>query len=120
MSKMLYARTRTSKVPIPAPINAIITASVTPGGNEGKAPLNGMYAVVDAIPISVVVEAPPVPPPVRFAPFGCPAQLGHITRITKRLTPMGLEPSVNEQVSDVQRHSPLIGSQKGVEHFVGT
>ena len=42
--------------------------------------------------------------PVRFAPLG----------------PIGREVSVKAQVEDVQMHSPLIGSQNGVEQFEGT
>ena len=41
---------------------------------------------------------------VRFAPLG----------------PIAREVSVKAQVEDVQMHSPLIGSQKGVEQFAGT
>jgi len=50
-----------------------------------------------------VVCAPPVPPPVRFAPFG----------------PIGRELSVNAHELSVHRHCPLIGSQNGVEQFAG-
>ena len=42
--------------------------------------------------------------PVRFAPLG----------------PIGRDVSVKAHVSDVQMHSPLIGSQKGVEQFDAT
>ena len=43
----------------------------------------------------------PVPPPVRLAPLG----------------PIGRDVSVNAHVEDVQMHSPLIGSQNGVEQL---
>lgn len=46
---------------------------------------------------------PPVPPPVKFAPFG----------------PIGRELSENWHVLEVQMHCPATGSQKGVEQFVG-
>lgn len=48
-------------------------------------------------------NAPPVPPPVRFAPLG----------------PMGLESSAKLQVEAVQIHFPATGSQNGVEQFPG-
>lgn len=35
-------------------------------------------------------------------------------------TPMGLELSTKAQLLEVQRHSPLIGSQKAVEQLAGT
>lgn len=67
-------------------------------------------------------KLPPVPPPVRLAPFGCEERL--ILDISqaggRRLTPMGREMSTKEQVEDVQIHCPLMGSQKGVEQLEGT
>lgn len=46
---------------------------------------------------------PPVPPPVRFAPFG----------------PMGRESSVKAQELSLHKHCPLIGSQNGVAQSAG-
>ena len=66
------------------------------------APLKGTYGsevCVDAEPSVELIWLP-----VRFAPLG----------------PIGREVSVKAQVEDVQMHSPLIGSQNGVEQFEGT
>ena len=66
------------------------------------APLNGTYGseLCDGAASSVVLSWSPV----RFAPLG----------------PIGREVSVNAHVEDVQMHSPLIGSQKGVEQLDAT
>ena len=63
------------------------------------APLNGTYGseLCDGAASSVVLSWSPV----RFAPLG----------------PIGREVSVNAHVEDVQMHSPLIGSQNGVEQL---
>ncbi len=71
----------------------------TPAGSvaAAAAPLKGTYGLgveVDAEPSVEVIW-----PPVRFAPLG----------------PIGRDVSVNAHVEDVQMHSPLIGSQNGVE-----
>jgi hypothetical protein len=111
----LHQRTRTNNntshithinpTPAPKPTNPTTTAATTPvtaplSIKLGAAlPLNGTYAVVLA-----GSKAPPVPPPVRFAPLG----------------PMGLDVSWNLHESDVQTQVPLMGSQKGVEQLAGT
>ena len=64
--------------------------------------MNGAYGSdvsVDAEPSVELTWSP-----VRFAPFG----------------PIGRDVSVKAHVSDVQMHSPLIGSQKGVEQLDAT
>jgi len=72
----------------------------TPAGIKGTgAPLKGTK-LDEAAPLAA---EPPVPPPVKLAPFG----------------PIGLELSENAHVLEVQMQSPLTGSQNGVEQFVG-
>ena len=66
------------------------------------AALNGTYGSVLAVAADSSVEL--TWSPVRFAPLG----------------PIGREVSVKAQVSDVQMHAPLTGSQKGVEQFEGS
>ena len=66
---------------------------------EAAAPLKGTYGsevCVDAEPSVELIWLP-----VRFAPLG----------------PIGRDVSVNAHVEDVQMHSPLIGSQNGVEQL---
>jgi hypothetical protein len=89
--------------------------------------LNGTYDG-DAVPLAS--GGPPVPPPVRFAPFGYiiskssvsnhQCDLGDEMGRGRKRTPMVRELSAKAQVEDVQRHFPAIGSQKGVEQLVGT
>ena len=63
----------------------------------------------------------PVPPPVKFAPLGWRIILSDcVYATTNVLTPIARELSVKAQVEDVQIHSPLIGSQNGVEQLAGT
>lgn len=89
----------TPKAPRKAPITPITTVGQTPAGTDAGrgAPLKGLYDdVADGFD-------PPVPPPVKLAP----------------LAPIGRELSVNAHELDVQMHCPAMGSQKGVEQFVG-
>ena len=66
------------------------------------APLKGTYGSELWVAAEPSVEL--ISLPVRFAPLG----------------PIGRDVSVNAQVEDVQMHSPLIGSQNGVEQLAGT
>lgn len=70
----------------------------------------------------------PVPPPVKLAPLGYSQtemsaeprkERGRALKDGTR-TPIGLELSTKAQLLEVQRHSPLIGSQKAVEQLAGT
>jgi len=71
---------------------------------------------------------PPVPPPVKLAPFGYGIGVNNISRCQKiggerereSRTPIGRELSVNWHVDDVHMQFPAIGSQNGVEQLEGT
>jgi len=60
----------TPNVPINAPMQPRSNAGHAPVGkiDGGAAPLNGMYEACGLDPEGE--KAPPVPPPVKFAPFG--------------------------------------------------
>jgi len=75
-------------------------AGKTPAGINGSGALLKGTKLDEAPPLAA---EPPVPPPVKFAPFG----------------PIGRELSENWHVLEVQMHCPATGSQKGVEQFVG-
>jgi len=93
-------RLTTPNVPKSTPTHPRTMAGNTPAGINGSgAPLNGTK-LDDAAPLAA---EPPVPPPVKLAPFG----------------PIGRELSVNWHVLDVQMHCPATGSQKGVEQLEG-
>jgi hypothetical protein len=60
-----HKRLRIPTPPKSAPIHPRIIAGQMPVGSDGRSPLNGTYVAVDE------AEVPPVPPPVKLAPFGC-------------------------------------------------
>lgn len=84
--------------PTRAPTMPTTKAGHAPTGRPTAA-LNGTYGSVLAVAADSSVEL--TWSPVRFAPLG----------------PIGRDASVNAHESDVQMHSPLMGSQKGVEQF---
>jgi len=93
-------RLTTPNAPKITPTHPRTMAGNTPAGIKGSgAPLKGTK-LDDAEPLA---EEPPVPPPVKLAPFG----------------PIGRELSLNWHVLDVQMHCPATGSQKGVEQLEG-
>lgn len=76
-----------------------------------------------------LAKAPPVPPPVRFAPLGCRVEEEEVSAYTQeqmmenrrwRHTPIGRESSLKEHVVELQIHLLPMGSQNGVEQFAGT
>lgn len=60
---LVYKRLRIPTPPNTAPTDPRNNAGQMPVGSEGRSPLKGTYVDVDEAP-------PPVPPPVKLAPFG--------------------------------------------------
>jgi hypothetical protein len=118
-SFLRYRSPNTLHIPTTAPTAPTVVAAHTPTGNAKPPPLKGTYAFVG---LALASAEPPVPPPVRFAPFGCSRQYTSPAKQRRRngRTPIGRELSAKAQSEAVQRHFPATGSQKGVEQFVGT
>lgn len=95
-----HNRLATPNAPNNAPTQPRMTVGKTPAGTRGtEAPLKGTK--LDKA--EALAADPPVPPPVKLAPFG----------------PIGRELSVNWHVDDVHMQFPAIGSQNGVEQLEG-
>ncbi|KAG7451866.1 uncharacterized protein BT62DRAFT_999597 [Guyanagaster necrorhizus] len=120
---MSYGRTSTPKVPIAAPINPITIASITPGDNEGKPPLNGIYIVVVTLAARTSQSRSPSSPfasKIRSIRLCGPVKTYHPPLATKRFTPIALQSSVNKHVLDEQGYTPLSGSRNSIKQFAGT